>query len=79
MTSQFFKGADYVDGFDTPRGFQGTKPFVQPANKITDELFKVEHHDKETGDMSVLFMTFGQFLDHDVGLAAHNGECKLKK
>ena len=75
----FFIAADYVDGVDTPRGFPGTTPVVQPANKITDELFNVEQQNKGTGDISVMFMTFGQFLDHDLGIAVHNAECNVKE
>jgi len=52
---------------DTPRGFPGTSPVLPPANAVTQQLFQVEK--KNTGNdmkLTTLFMTFGQFLDHDV-------------
>ena len=70
-------GAKYVDGFDIPRGFPGT-PNIPTAIEVSNELFKVEHQNKGTGDLSVLFMTFGQFLDHDITLATHP-ECEIKR
>lgn len=70
-TFHYSLGADYVDGFDTPRGFPGTFPIVQPANKVSEELFLVEDQNKGTGDLSVMFMTMGQFIDHDMGLSTH--------
>ena len=52
---------------DTPRGFPGTSPVLPPANAVTQQLFQVEK--KNTGNdmkLTTLFMTFGQFLDHDL-------------
>lgn len=71
--------ASYVDGFDTPRGFPGTDPLLPPANEVSTNLFPVERSDereRENRDnLSVLFMTFGQFLDHDIALAPHPSRC----
>lgn len=72
-----FIGADYVDRVDTPRGFPGTFPEVPPANKVSQALFNVEHTNKGNGHLTVMFMTFGQFLDHDLALSTHP-ECHDK-
>lgn len=71
-------GADYVDGTDTPRGFPGTSPVVPPANQVSNATFRVERTNKGNGHLTVLFMTFGQFFDHDLALATHP-ECHEKR
>lgn len=74
-------GASYVDKFsiDVPKGFPHTKPKVKPANEISEKLFEVEN--KGSGNkkkLSSIFMTFGQFLDHDFTLV-HEEKCKITK
>ena len=67
--------AQYEDGKDTPRGFPKAPLFKQtlpPPNSISESLFHVET--TNTGNyrqLSVLFMTFGQFLDHDMVATPH--------
>jgi len=54
------------DKHDTPRGFPGTR-VLPPVNAVSQQLFEVEN--ENTGNsmqLTTLFMTFGQFLDHDV-------------
>ena len=79
-----FTAASYArDGLhDTPRGFRNTDPVLAPANKITQTVFKTEtSNPKTTGvnaaKLSTMFMTFGQFLDHDFAFAPH-ATCKEK-
>ena len=65
----FSVGASYVDKYkiDVPRGYPGVSPKLPAPNHISQKLFGVtkkmrgnKHH------LSTLFMTFGQFLDHDI-------------
>ena len=62
-------GADYADKYklDVPRGYPGVGRKLPVVNHISKTLFGVtkkmrgnKHH------ISTLFMTFGQFLDHDI-------------
>lgn len=70
--------ASYAGGKDTPRGFPGTRPIVPPANKVSKVAFQVEQENKgNSRKLSILLMTFGQFLDHDVALVRH-AECDVK-
>ena len=71
-------GADYVDKYDTPRGFPGTKPKVPPANQVAQTVFRTERKNKKGNDLTTLFMTFGQFLDHDLTFSPH-ADCKTKE
>lgn len=73
-----FIGAQYADNFDTPRGFPGTSPVIPTANQVSEELFKVENQNKGTGDLAVMFMTMGQFLDHDMSVSPE-GECHIEE
>lgn len=66
---QRFIAPEYAkDGrLDTPRGFPGTNPILPPPNAVSQELFQVET--TNTGSIrriTAIFMTFGQFLDHDI-------------
>ena len=60
---------------DTPRGFPNTYPVLPPANKVTQTVFQTERtNPKPSGanvHLSTLFMTFGQFLDHDITFTPH--------
>jgi len=61
--------AEYVDKYkyDVPRGYPGFQPKLEPANKVSQELFQVEKETKGSRKhLSTLFMTFGQFVDHDI-------------
>lgn len=75
-------GADYrdVQSLDTPWGFPKTYPRVAPASYLSQRLFKVENHNQgNKKNLSILFMTFGQFLDHDLALVPKGEECKNKE
>lgn len=67
-------GADYVDllNLDTPRGFPGTKPVVSTPHEVAGAVFSahIENVQRARG-LSSMFMAFGQFVDHDVGLTLH--------
>ena len=70
-------GARYVDRrqVDTPRGFPGTSPTIPSANKVSMVAFEaLETNGGNSRKLSTLFMTAGQFLDHDVGVSLH-GSC----
>eukprot|EP00111_Clytia_hemisphaerica_P006574 TCONS_00019053-protein len=72
--------ANYVDQrqVDTPRGFPGTKPRVPPANKVSLAVFHAKQNDDgNRWKLSTLFMTMGQFLDHDFALVGHS-KCKAQ-
>lgn len=64
--------------FDTPRGFPNTNPVLPPPNAVTQQLFDVENQNSgSTKKITTLFMTFGQFLDHDFTETPHQS-CKQK-
>jgi len=71
MMMTYLIGAEYVDLFDTPRGFPGTKPKVPSANEVAQGTFQVERKNKMGSDLTTLYMTFGQFLDHDITFMSH--------
>ena len=59
--------AKYLDGITVPRGFPQTKPVLPPANLVSQSIFNVElQNNGNDNGLAVAFMTFGQFLDHDV-------------
>ena len=63
----FILAADYLDEITLPRGFPETKPELPTANQVSQSIFHVEL--ENTGNdlgLAVAFMTFGQFLDHDI-------------
>ena len=71
--------ARYVDRrqVDTPRGFPGTSPVIPSANKVSMAAFEaIETNGGNSKKLSTLFMTVGQFLDHDFGLSLH-GRCRI--
>ena len=81
-----YVGARYFDrdGLDTPFGH----PFLQinsfqqervpTAQEVSDFLFNIVDRDIGNNDkVSHIFMTFGQFLDHDLVYVRHDlEECK---
>ncbi|XP_066924530.1 lactoperoxidase-like [Clytia hemisphaerica] len=70
--------ADYVDGITTPRGFPNTSPVVPTANQVSQAVFQVETTNNGNGNgLAVSFMSFGQFLDHDLTEVEMN-RCQLK-
>uniref|UniRef100_A0A7M5UE79 Uncharacterized protein n=1 Tax=Clytia hemisphaerica TaxID=252671 RepID=A0A7M5UE79_9CNID len=73
--------AEYVDRrqVDLPRGFPGSNPSNIPsANKVSIAVFKAKQENKGNNALlSTLFMTAGQFLDHDMALSLH-GKCDIK-
>ena len=74
-----FTVADYVDRrkTDTPRGFPGTLPIVPPPNMVTQDIFEAKTQNQGNRDkLAVIFMTIGQFLDHDIAFGDH-GECDV--
>ena len=73
-----FKASEYAnDGKrDTPRGFPNTYPVLPPPNQISQKLFQVERLTLARKGAIVqkpttLYMTFGQFLDHDISFTPH--------
>ena len=74
----FALDADYVDGITTPRGFPNTSPVVPTANQVSEAVFQVEATNNGNGNgLAVSFMTFGQFLDHDL-TEVQMKRCQLK-
>lgn len=54
---------------------------IEPANRISSQVFVVERTQNTQIDneaLSVLFMTFGQFLDHDLALSPH-ADCDVRE
>ena len=75
-----FTDSDYVDQrkVDIPRGFPKTRPDVPPPNKVSEAVFEARQHDDvKKQKLSTLFMSFGQFLDHDLAITLH-GECNVR-
>ena len=67
---------------DLPRGFLHAPFFGDrspPANLISNVLFDVEQENKGNSQhLSSMFMTFGQFLDHDMSLTPQ-GHCTVQR
>ena len=61
---------------DTPRGFPKTYPILPAANAVSRALFSVDNTGKSK-HLTTMFMTFGQFLDHDITLTP-KAECQKK-
>jgi len=75
----YHKDSDYVDRrrVDTPRGFPGTSPIVPPPNMVTQDIFRAKVENQGNEDkLAVIFMTTGQFLDHDIAFGTH-GKCDV--
>ena len=80
-----FKASGYAnDGKrDTPRGFPNTYPVLPPPNQISQRLFQVERLSLNrqfaiVQKPTTLYMTFGQFLDHDISFTPH-ATCQEKQ
>jgi Animal haem peroxidase. len=74
------EGGLYVDRrrVDTPRGFPETTSIPSP-NTVSQAVFEAQERNQgNLIKLSTLFMTTGQFLDHDVGLSIH-GPCDVDK
>ena len=64
---------------DTPRGFPRTKPTLPTPNEVSDVVFQPNKiQGQNTKKLAVIFMTVGQFLDHDMAFVTH-GKCKSNK
>lgn len=66
--------AQYNDGVDLPRGHHHATDYkdLPTAHQVSTAVFKTfTGQVKNDKNMSVLFMTFGQFLDHDLSVAPH--------
>lgn len=67
--------ADYVDQrkLDTPRGFPRTLPVVPTPHEVSAAVFRVQIENKEKASkaLSAMFMSLGQFIDHDMGSTPH--------
>ena len=79
-----FLAADYVDRhkIDTPRGFPGksTEKQIPTAHEASQTLFNVKDANKgNSKGTSVMFMTFGQLLDHDIALTPRNNCPKIEQ
>ena len=69
-----YTASNYVDlrRVDTPRGFPETNPVIPPANKVSLAAFSaLTTNGGNSQKLSTLFMTVGQFLDHDIGISPH--------
>ncbi|XP_066921652.1 eosinophil peroxidase-like [Clytia hemisphaerica] len=71
--------AKYDDGVDLPRGHHQASDYekLPTAHQVSHSVFKaVNSQVKNDKNVSVLFMTFGQFLDHDLSVSPHE-ECNV--
>ena len=70
----FITAAQYVDRVTTPRGYPDVdRNPPKPANEISQVLFQTEQQNRNlrSTSLSILFMTFGQFIDHDLVETPH--------
>ena len=69
LGTRYYSGAEYADKYryDVPRGYPGFAPKLPPANHVSEKLFGVKKENSgNKHHISTIFMTFGQFLDHDI-------------
>ena len=69
-----FVDAQYADGVDLPRGHHRSYDYTHYPTP--HQVSKASFHSKSQGftnskKLSTIFMTFGQFLDHDMSLTPH--------
>ena len=63
---------------DVPRGYPGFEPKLPTAHSISENLFQVKKKDSgNRKDLSTLFMTMGQFIDHDL-IETPSQACKAR-
>lgn len=60
-----------------PRGFPGTKERLPTANQVSRGVFRALRRNSQRTRLgvSVMYMTFGQFVDHDLTLVDHSSSC----
>ena len=75
--SSLFAGADHNNNNDN-RGKSYENPPIPTSHQVSRNLFKITTKNvKNQHSLSTMFMTFGQFLDHDITQTPHES-CKRK-